>query len=56
MKQHHIRRGVFVSLLGGMFMLGFVSGSVTQRSCSWQRRDERAARAYWRGASSPVRM
>ena len=31
MHQYHIRRGVFISLLGGMFLLGFVSGSVRQR-------------------------
>ena len=36
MNQHYIRRGVFVSLLGGMFMLGFVSGSVSQRSAQAQ--------------------
>jgi len=36
MSQHHIRRGMFVSLLGGMFLLGFVSGSVTQRSAQAQ--------------------
>ncbi len=31
MHQYHIRRGVLLSLLGGMFLLGFVSGSVSQR-------------------------
>jgi hypothetical protein len=36
MNQHYIRRGVFVSLLGGMFILGFVSGSVRQRSAQAQ--------------------
>jgi hypothetical protein len=36
MTQHYIRRGVFISLLGGMFILGFVSGSVSQRSAQAQ--------------------
>jgi hypothetical protein len=36
MRQHSIRRGVLVSLLGGMFVLGFVSGSVSQRSAQAQ--------------------
>jgi len=36
MNQHYLRRGVFVSLLGGMFLLGFVSGSVSQRSAQAQ--------------------
>jgi len=36
MNQHYIRRGVFISLLGGMFILGFVSGSVSQRSAQAQ--------------------
>jgi acyl CoA:acetate/3-ketoacid CoA transferase beta subunit len=36
MTQHYIRRGVFISLLGGMFILGFVSGSVRQRSAQAQ--------------------
>jgi len=36
MSQHCIRRGVFVSLLGGMFVLGFVSGSVRQQSAQAQ--------------------
>jgi hypothetical protein len=36
MHQHYIRRGVFISLLGGMFILGFVSGSVSQRSAQAQ--------------------
>jgi hypothetical protein len=36
MNQNYIRRGVFVSLLGGMFILGFVSGSVSQRSAQAQ--------------------
>ena len=36
MHQHYIRRGVFISLLGGMFILGFVSGSVRQRSAQAQ--------------------
>ena len=31
MKQTYIRRGVFIGLLGGMFVLGFVSGSMSQR-------------------------
>ena len=36
MNQHAIRRWVFVSLLGGMFVLGFVSGSVSQRPAQAQ--------------------
>jgi hypothetical protein len=36
MKQYSIRRWVFVSLLGGMFVLGFVSGSVRQRPAQAQ--------------------
>jgi hypothetical protein len=36
MNQHYLRRGVFVSLLGGMFVLGFVSGSVSQRAAQAQ--------------------
>ena len=36
MRQQSIRRGVLVSLLGGMFVLGFVSGSVSQRSAQAQ--------------------
>ena len=36
MKQYAIRRWVFVSLLGGMFVLGFVSGSVSQRPAQAQ--------------------
>ncbi len=36
MSQYRIRRVVFVSLLGGMFVLGFVSGSVSQRSAQAQ--------------------
>jgi hypothetical protein len=36
MSQYCIRRGVFVSLLGGMFVLGFVSGSVRQQSAQAQ--------------------
>jgi len=36
MNQHYLRRGVFVSLLGGMFLLGFVSGSVSQRPAQAQ--------------------
>jgi hypothetical protein len=36
MTQHYILRGVFISLLGGMFILGFVSGSVSQRSAQAQ--------------------
>lgn len=36
MRQHSIRRGVLVGLLGGMFVLGFVSGSVSQRSAQAQ--------------------
>ena len=36
MRQYSLRRGVLVSLLGGMFVLGFVSGSVSQRSAQAQ--------------------
>ena len=36
MNQYAIRRWVFVSLLGGMFVLGFVSGSVSQRPAQAQ--------------------
>jgi hypothetical protein len=36
MNQHYMRRGVFISLLGGMFIVGFVSGSVSQRSAQAQ--------------------
>ena len=36
MTPHYLRRGVFISLLGGMFLLGFVSGSVSQRSAQAQ--------------------
>src|SRR6266446_5676286 len=36
MHQYTIRRWVFVSLLGGMFVLGFVSGSVSQRPAQAQ--------------------
>jgi len=36
MNQHYLRRGVFVTLLGGMFLLGFVSGSVSQRPAQAQ--------------------
>ena len=36
MNQHYLRRGVFVSLLGGMFLLGFVSGSLSQRPAQAQ--------------------
>jgi hypothetical protein len=36
MNQNYIRRGVLVGLLGGMFMLGYVSGSVSQRSAQAQ--------------------
>lgn len=36
MHQNSIRRVVFVSLLGGMFVLGYVSGSVSQRSAQAQ--------------------
>src|SRR5262252_7398093 len=34
--QYVVRRWVFVSLLGGMFVLGFVSGSVSQRPAQAQ--------------------
>ena len=36
MNPHYLRRGVFISLLGGMFLLGFVSGSVSQRPAQAQ--------------------
>jgi len=36
MHQYALRRWVFVNLLGGMFLLGFVSGSVRQRSAQAQ--------------------
>jgi acyl CoA:acetate/3-ketoacid CoA transferase beta subunit len=36
MNQQYMRRGVLISLLGGMFILGFVSGSVRQRSAQAQ--------------------
>jgi len=36
MNHYAIRRWVFVSLLGGMFALGFVSGAVSQRPAQAQ--------------------
>jgi hypothetical protein len=36
MQHYSLRRGVVVSLLGGMFLLGFVVGSVSQRSAQAQ--------------------
>ena len=36
MHQYNLRRWVFVSLLGGMFVLGYVSGSVRQRPAEAQ--------------------
>jgi hypothetical protein len=36
MTQHYLRRVVFISLLVGMFLLGYVSGSVSQRSAQAQ--------------------
>jgi hypothetical protein len=36
MIQQTMRRWVFVSLLGGMFLVGFVLGSVSQRSAQAQ--------------------
>ena len=36
MRQYRLRRVVLVSLLGGMFALGFLSGSVSQRSAQAQ--------------------
>jgi hypothetical protein len=36
MHQNRLSRIVFVSLLGGMFVLGFVSGSISQRSAQAQ--------------------
>ena len=35
-QQYSLRRWVFVSLLGGMFLCGFVMGSVSQRSAQAQ--------------------
>ena len=36
MRPYRLRRVVLVSLLGGMFVLGFVSGSVSQRPAQAQ--------------------
>jgi hypothetical protein len=36
MNPHHLRRGVFISLLGGMFLLGFMSGAMSQRPAQAQ--------------------
>ena len=36
MHQYNLRRWVFVSLLGWMFVLGYVSGSVSQRPAEAQ--------------------
>jgi hypothetical protein len=36
MSQYTLRRGVFVSLFGGMFLLGFVMGSMNQRPAQAQ--------------------
>jgi len=36
MNQNYLRRGMLVGLLIGMFMLGFVIGSVSQRSAQAQ--------------------
>ena len=36
MNQHYLRRGVLVILLGGMFLLGFVIGSVSQQPAQAQ--------------------
>jgi hypothetical protein len=36
MHQQHRRRWVFLSLLGGIFLLGFVSGSLSQRPAQAQ--------------------
>ena len=36
MTQQYLRRWVFVSLLGGMFVFGFAMGSVSQRSAQAQ--------------------
>jgi hypothetical protein len=36
MHPHNLRRGVFISLLGGVFLLGFVSGAVSQRPAQAQ--------------------
>jgi hypothetical protein len=36
MNYYSIRRWVFISLLGGMFVLGFVSGTVSQRPAQAQ--------------------
>lgn len=36
MSQHTLRRGGCVSLLGGMFLLGFVMGAMSQRPAQAQ--------------------
>ena len=36
MQRYSLRRWVFVSLLGGMFLCGFVMGSVSQRTAQAQ--------------------
>ena len=36
MNPHYLRRGVFLSLLGRMFLLGVVSGAVSQRPAQAQ--------------------
>jgi hypothetical protein len=36
MNPYYLRRGVFISLRGGMFLLGFVSGAVSQRPAQAQ--------------------
>ena len=36
MQQYYLRRWVLVSLLGGMFVLGYVSGSMRQRPAEAQ--------------------
>ena len=50
MIQHTMRRWVFVSLLGGMFLVGFVMGSVSQRSA--QCAGARYGRRPWLGAGT----
>jgi hypothetical protein len=36
MNPSYLQRGVFISRLGGMFLLGFVSGAVSQRPAQAQ--------------------
>ena len=54
MQQYALRRWGFVSLLGGMFLCGFVMGSVSQRAAQAQvpgmgrpRLGERTRLVHW---------